>query len=174
MSTTATAPILPQTTASPKRLQGSYSLADGSVRNIYAQRVLGHVRLTDEPEHPGKGARAYLLERAIETDPVADGTSAAAHLNSIVNDYLDQARRLRRCPLEREALLTDAPATHMLAPKAERTSPFDLMLKYNVTCWEDAIAARAAARREAKALAEAQAQAEADAQAEAELEAVAA
>jgi hypothetical protein len=155
MSTTVTAPILPETPASPKRVQGSYSQPDGSTRLICAQRVLGHVRLTDEPEHPGKGARAYLIERCVEADPVTDGTSAAAHLNAIVTDYLEQARRLRRCPLEREALLTDQKATHMLAPQAQRPSPFNLIKKYDVNTWAEAIAARAAANAAAKAEAEA-------------------
>lgn len=153
MSTLAPAPVLPDTGTSPKHQQGSYTLPDGTVRLIYAQRVLGHVRLTDEPQQPGHGARAYLIERGVETDPQADGTSALAHMTALVADYLDQARRLGRCPLERAALLTDARATTVLAPEATKDSPFAVMVKYGVDTWPEAIAARAAARRQAKALA---------------------
>ena len=154
MSTTiAPTPVLPDTRTSPKHQQGSYTLPDGSVRIIYGQRVLGQVRLTDEPERPGRGARAYLIERCVEADPRADGTSPLAHMNAIVADYLDQARRLQRCPLERASLLTDTRATTMLAPRAIKDSPFEVMVKFGVGTWPDAIAARAAARREAKALA---------------------
>lgn len=153
MSTTTTAPVLPDTRTSPKHQQGSYTLPDGSVRIIYGQRVLGHVRLTDEPEHPGRGARAYLIERCVETDPRADGTSPLAHMNAIVADYLDQAQRLQRCPLERSALLTETRATTVLAPKAVKDSPFEVMVRFGVATWPDAIAARAAARREARTLA---------------------
>jgi len=155
MSTTTHAPVLPGTQASPKHRQGSYTLPDGSVRVIYAERVLGHVRLTDEPEHPGHGARAYLIERCIEADPCADGTSAQAHMTALVADYLDQARRLQRCPLERAALLTDTRATTTLPPEARRDSPFAVMVQYGVNTWQEAIAARAAANkaaREARAL----------------------
>ena len=74
-------------------------------------------------------------------------------MNAIVADYLDQARRLRRCPLERASLLTDTRATTMLAPRAVKDSPFEVMVKFGAGTWEDAIKARAAARREAKALA---------------------
>jgi len=153
MSTITTAPALPDTRTSPKHQQGSYTLPDGTVRVIYAQRVLGHVRLTDEPEHRGDGARAYLIERCLDVGPVADGTSAVAHMNALVADYLDEANRLQRCPLERAALLTDARATRMLAPKASKASPFEVMVQYGATTWPDAIKARAAARRQAKAVA---------------------
>lgn len=153
MSTIAPAPVLPDTRTSPKHRQGSYTLPDGSVRIIYGQRVLGHVRLTDEPEHPGSGARAYLIERCIEADPRADGTSPLAHMNGLVADYLDQARRLGRCPLERAALLTDTRASTLLPPEAAKDSPFAVMVKFGVDTWPEAIAARAAARRAAKAVA---------------------
>ncbi len=158
MSATLTQLVLPATQTSPKHRQGSYTLPDGSVRVLYAQRVLGHVRLTDEPEHHVKGTRSYLIERCVEADPTADGTSAAAHLAALVADYLEQARRLGRCPLEREALLTEAPATHLLAPKAQKASPYSVMLKYGATTWPEAIALRAQANRKAKADAEADAQ----------------
>lgn len=168
MSATLTQPVLPATQASPKHRQGSYTLPDGTVRVLYAQRVLGHVRLTDEPEHQVKGTRSYLIERCVEADPTTDGTSAAAHLAALVSDYLEQARRLARCPLERDALLTDAAATHFLAPKAEKASPYSVMLKFGVSTWPEAIALRAAANRKAKAEAEAKAAAEAQAQADAD------
>ena len=153
MSITTPAPVLPDTRTSPKHEQGSYTLPDGSVRVIYAQRVLGHVRLTDEPQQPGRGARAYLIERSIESDPRADGTSALAHMNAIVADYLEQARRLGRCPLERAALLTDTRAALVLAPKATKASPFEVMLTYGAHSWPEAISARAEARRQAKRVA---------------------
>jgi hypothetical protein len=153
MSTITSAPVLPGTRTSPKHLQGTYTLPDGSVRHIYGQRVLGQVRLTDEPEQSGQGARAYLIERCIEADPRADGTSAHAHMTALVADYLAQAERLGRCPLERAALLTDTRATTQLAPHATKDSPFAVMVRFGVDTWPDAIAARAAARREAKALA---------------------
>jgi hypothetical protein len=168
MSTTLTQPVVPATQASPKHRQGSYTLPDGRTRVLYAQRVLGHVRLTDEPEHPGKGARAYLIERCIEADPLADGTSAAAHLSALVTDYLDQARRLQACPLERDALLTDTHAVRMLAPKASRATPFSVMLKYGVDTWPEAIALRAEANHQVKAEAEANAEAKAAADAAAD------
>jgi hypothetical protein len=152
MSTIATTPVLPETRTSPKQPQGSYTLPDGTVRVIYAQRVLGHVRLTDEPEQPGGGARAYLIERCVEVDPVADGTSAIAHMNALVADYLTEAQRLQRCPLERAALLTDARASRMLAPQATKASPFSVMLEYGADSWPEAIKARAAARRQANAV----------------------
>jgi hypothetical protein len=50
MSTITTAPVLPDTRTSPKHQQGSYTLPDGSVRLIYGQRVLGHVRF--QPGQP--------------------------------------------------------------------------------------------------------------------------
>ena len=153
MSTTSPAPVLPDTRTSPKHRRGPTRCLTAASAVIYGQRVLGQVRLTDEPEQPGRGARAYLIERCVEADPRADGTSPLAHMNAIVADYLDQARRLQRCPLERASLLTDTRATTMLAPKAIKDSPFEVMVKFGAGTWEDAIAARAAARREAKALA---------------------
>ena len=153
MSENRNSPIVPATDLSPKHRQGAYTLPDGSVRVIYAQRILGHVRLTDEPEAHIKGARAYLIERCVEADPVSDGTSAAAHLNAIVTDYLEQARRLRRCPLERDSLLTDAPATHMIAPKATKASPFDIITQYGGDTFAEAISIRAEQRRAAQAVA---------------------
>jgi hypothetical protein len=151
MSTITTAPVVPDTRTSPKHQQGSYALPDGTVRVVYAQRVLGHVRLTDEPEHRGGGARAYLIERCVDAHPVADGTSAVAHMNALVSDYLEEARRLGCCPLERAALLTDARASRMLAPRTTKPSPFEVMLETGAGTWADAIKARAAARRQAKA-----------------------
>lgn len=152
MSTTTTAPVLPDTRTSPKHQQGSYTLPDGTVRVVYAQRVLGHVRLTDEPEQRGDGARAYLIERCVDVGPVADGTSAVAHMDALVADYLHEARRLQRCPLERAALLTETRATRMLAPRATKDSPFEVMLQHGARTWPEAIKARAAARRQAKAV----------------------
>jgi hypothetical protein len=138
-------------TITTKHRQGTYTLPDGTVRVINAQRVDGHVRLTDEPEVATADSRRYIIQREVEADPVKDGTSASAHMNAIVADYLEQARRLRRCPLERDSLLTETRASHMVPPKALKVSPFDLMQKFGVDTFADAIAARAAARQAEKA-----------------------
>jgi hypothetical protein len=56
-----------------------YRLTDGE-RVIYGQRVLGVVRLVDEPA-TGRGRR-YLIEREL---------TVMAELKAIVADYLEQA-----------------------------------------------------------------------------------
>ncbi len=56
-----------------------YTVADGE-RVIYGQRVLGVVRLVDEPA-AGDGRR-YVIEREL---------TAMAELDAIVADYLEQA-----------------------------------------------------------------------------------
>jgi len=119
-----------------------YRISEGE-RALYGQRVDGVVRVTDVPL--ATGGRAYLVERGLEEE----GPSANASLQALISDYLDQARRLQRCPLERSALLTDARATTQLAPEATKDSPFAVMVKYGVDTWPEAIAARAAARRDA-------------------------
>jgi hypothetical protein len=121
---------------------GRYRISEGE-RTLYGQRVDGVVRVTDVPL--ATGGRAYLVERGLEEE----GPNANASLQALIADYLDQARRLQRCPLERDALLTDARATTQLAPEATKDSPFAVMVKYGVDTWPEAIAARAAARREA-------------------------
>ena len=50
MSTISTTPLVHSVEVSPKHQQGSYTLPDGTVRIVNAQRVDGHVRfLPDEP-----------------------------------------------------------------------------------------------------------------------------
>jgi hypothetical protein len=56
-----------------------YTVRDGE-RVIYGQRVLGVVRLVDEPA--GGDGRRYVIEREL---------TIMAELDAIVADYLDQA-----------------------------------------------------------------------------------
>lgn len=57
-----------------------YSISAGE-RRIYAQRVLGVVRLVDEPA--ADDGRRYVFEREL---------TVMAELEAIVADYLDQAK----------------------------------------------------------------------------------
>lgn len=127
----------------PRMELGRYVVSEGD-RALYGQRVCGGVRVTDVPLKAA--GRAYLVDRGL-------GEDGNAALQALVADYLDQARRLGRCPLERAALLTDTRSATLLAPAATKDSPFAVMVKYGVDSWPEAIAARAAARRQAKALA---------------------
>lgn len=123
--------ILPTTSASPKHEQARYSLPDETERVIYAQRVNGHVRLTDEPAHPGHGTRAYVIERDLdlEHDP-AHGVSANAHLQALVNDYLQQAT-IRGCvPCEPEHPINRIlAATEHLPVRSTNPAPYYLFLE---------------------------------------------
>jgi hypothetical protein len=65
-----------------------YSISAGE-HVIYAQRVLGVVRLVDEPAR-GDGRR-YIIEREL---------TVMAELEAIVADYLDQASRWDAIPVE--------------------------------------------------------------------------
>ena len=58
-----------------------YTITGDGERRIYAQRVLGVVRLVDEPA-AGDGRR-YIIEREL---------TVMAELEAIVADYLDQAK----------------------------------------------------------------------------------
>jgi hypothetical protein len=74
---------------------GRYAV-DAGERVIYGQRVLGVVRLVDEPA-TGDGRR-YLIEREL---------TAMAELEAIVADYLDQATRWRVIPAAGPCYLVD-------------------------------------------------------------------
>ena len=75
-----------------------YRISGAGERVIYAQRVLGCVRLVDEPA-VGDGRR-YLIEREL---------TVMAELEAIVADYLEQAATwdvipaAGSCPLQAEA-----------------------------------------------------------------------
>ena len=66
-----------------------YSVSSGE-RVLYGQRINGAVRITDRPAS-GAG-RAYVVERGLEQD----GYSA---LQTLVGDYIDQARDLDAIPM---------------------------------------------------------------------------
>ena len=65
-------------------------------RIIFGQRIDGVVRVTDRPA--GKGGRAYLVERGLETK---------AELDALVADYVAQAEKLNAPPLAARAVLED-------------------------------------------------------------------
>jgi hypothetical protein len=72
-----------------------YTVSAGE-RVIYGQRVLGVVRLVDEPA-TGDGRR-YLIEREL---------TVMAELEAILADYLDQATRWRVIPAAGPCYLAD-------------------------------------------------------------------
>lgn len=69
-----------------------YSVSAGE-RVLYAQRVLGVLRVTDVPR--GGGGRAYLVERGLEQE----GLNAGAALRGLIADYLRQADVLDEVPM---------------------------------------------------------------------------
>jgi hypothetical protein len=69
-----------------------YSVSGGD-RVLYAQRVLGVLRVTDVPQ--GGGVRAYLVERGLEQE----GLNAGAALRGLITDYLHQASVLDEVPM---------------------------------------------------------------------------
>jgi hypothetical protein len=72
-----------------------YTIDEGE-RVIYAQRVLGVVRLVDESSsHDG---RRYIIEREL---------TVMAELEAIVADYLDQAARWHTIPAAGPCFLAD-------------------------------------------------------------------
>jgi hypothetical protein len=70
-----------------------YSVSAGD-RVLYGQRVDGVVRLTDVPLLGG-GGRAYLVERGLEEER----SNASAALQTLIADYLRQARVLDAVPM---------------------------------------------------------------------------
>ena len=95
-------PFLASSITNPKHEQARYTLPNGSERVIYAQRVNGHVRLTDEPSDALAGARAYVIERNLDLIQIEDGTSAQAHMKALVADYVLQAELRGHVPAEPE------------------------------------------------------------------------
>ena len=89
MTTTTLTPAHTAPLAGCKVIQGHYPSPDGT-RVLIGQRVLGRVRLTDEPLH--KGSRRYVVEREL---------ASHAELQAIVADYLQLAQRLGDCPMQR-------------------------------------------------------------------------
>jgi hypothetical protein len=77
-----------------------YTISAGE-RILYGQRIDGIVRVTDRPA--GKGGRAYLVERELETK---------GELDALILDYLDQATKLDTPPLAAPPLLGNADADH--------------------------------------------------------------
>ena len=81
MSDTATKPA----TGAPKLL-AEYDCDEGT-RQLIGQRVDGVVRITDRRQ----GGRSYLVD---------EGFTCMAELEALVADYLETARRIRRCPMQ--------------------------------------------------------------------------
>jgi hypothetical protein len=93
--TTATAGRTPA--VGERKQLGTYTLSDGTTRQLVAQRIDGHVRLVDEPQ-AGR-ARRYVVERELEQD-------GYAALLALVADYLHVAGETDTvpaagCPLDR-------------------------------------------------------------------------
>ena len=82
-------------TVGERRELGRYSTPADGQRVVYGQRVKGVVRVVDAPL-VGAGRR-YLIERELEKD-------GYAALQAVVNDYLQQARRLQRIPMAESPL----------------------------------------------------------------------
>jgi hypothetical protein len=68
---------------------GRYQLPDGTIRQLLAQRIDGHVRLVDVPL-TGDGRR-YLVERELEQD-------GYAALKALVVDYVTVAAERAEIP----------------------------------------------------------------------------
>lgn len=63
------------TPAGERRLYDEYEIAAGR-RGLYAQRIGGHIALTDAPLHNCEG-RVYLVERHVQSLAELDGLCAA-------------------------------------------------------------------------------------------------
>ena len=74
------------TQAGEQKVLASYETDEGE-RQLVAQRVQGTVALSDIPTDHG---RVHLIERQL---------SSLAELEALVADYLEQARKARRCPM---------------------------------------------------------------------------
>jgi len=70
-----------------QRVLASYETDEGT-RQLVAQRVNGTVALSDIPT--ADHGRVHLVERQL---------SSLAELEALVADYLEQARKARRCPM---------------------------------------------------------------------------
>lgn len=90
------APAVPSKAGTnPRRELARYSVG-GDERVVYAQRVDGHVRLTDV----GPG-RSYLIDADLES---------MAALQALLDDYLAQAAQRQACPMARSLLADDLQA----------------------------------------------------------------
>jgi hypothetical protein len=94
MTAATTTPTTPHT---GQRVElGRYSTPDGE-RILIGQRVLGVVRVSDNPA-TGHGRR-HLVEREL---------TYKAELDALVVDYLGQARSLAACPMRTQALNSES------------------------------------------------------------------
>ena len=78
-------------TAGERKVLARYE-ADEGERQLVAQRINGHVALTDVPR--GEQGRVHLIERHV---------GALAELDALVADYLLKAAECGRCPMARGA-----------------------------------------------------------------------
>lgn len=85
---TDTAPA-PKAGTNPPRQIAQYDTPDGA-RVIHAQRIDGHVRLTDRPQH-ASGERSYVIEREL---------TSLVELDAVLTDYLQQAGHHGDCPMK--------------------------------------------------------------------------
>ena len=76
-----------QSTAGERKVLARYE-ADEGERQLVAQRINGHVALTDVPT--GQQGRVHLVERHL---------GALAELDALVEDYLAKAAECGRCPM---------------------------------------------------------------------------
>lgn len=65
-----------------RRLYAEYEITSGK-RGLYAQRIDGHIALTDAPLHNDEG-RVYLVERHV---------TSLAELDGLCHAYIDDATR---------------------------------------------------------------------------------
>ena len=70
-----------------QKILASYQCDEGT-RQLIAQRVNGTVALSDIPT--ADHGRVHLVERQL---------GSLAELEALVADYLEQARKARRCPM---------------------------------------------------------------------------
>jgi hypothetical protein len=89
MTATATSP----SGRTGSRVELARYTVGGVERALFGQRVDGVVRVTDVPV--GARGRAYLVERGLEQE----GSNANAALQALIDDYLQQARRLDAIPM---------------------------------------------------------------------------
>jgi hypothetical protein len=69
----------------------TYTLPNGTRRQIIGQRINGTVRLADEPQQPGTG-RSYLIDYGLEQD-------GYAVLQALIADYLAVASQHNQIPM---------------------------------------------------------------------------
>jgi len=74
-------------TIGPRKQLGRYPTPHGE-RVLLAQRVDGHVRVTDRPI--ARGGRSYVVTRWVQS---------LAELQALTTDYLSEAQRYGDCPM---------------------------------------------------------------------------